>query len=294
MPTSVVQKAAGALAGSPLLRRGKTLFAENSRNWNLPLSKFDKLWAGAWLILEDYSKGIFPPQFLDQQKAYQAEKDYRFSIPGMTAQQVAHNSMAKPFWPGRLGRVYLAHFSKLTACLERAGMNPPAKILELGCGCGWMAECLAVMGYDVVGTTIAEEDIADANRRVRSLEAKGFSPALQFLAAPMESVHTAVARESFDAVFVYEALHHAFDWRETLRSSFACLKPGGWLLICSEPNVLHTFVLYRVAKLSNTHEIGFSKGELVAELRKTGFREIISTGARPHCWFRPHWLLAQK
>jgi 2-polyprenyl-3-methyl-5-hydroxy-6-metoxy-1,4-benzoquinol methylase len=173
-------------------------------------------------------------------------------------------------------------------------VSPSAKILELGCGSGWMAEFLAVMGYDMTGTEIAEEEITDANRRIRSLEVKGFSPALKFVATPMESVHTVVAADSFDAVFVFAALHHAFEWREAIRSSFACLKPGGWFVICDEPNVLHIFISYRVAKLSKTHEIGFSKSELVTELRKTGFRKIISTGAKLHWWFRPHWLLAQK
>lgn len=294
MPSSLFQKAAGALANSPLLRRGKNLFAENLKNWNLPLSKFGKLQAGSWLILDDYSKGTFPPTFPDQQKAYQAEKDYRFSIPGMSVEQVTHNSMTKPFWFGKIGRIYRGQFNQLTWCLEKIAINPPAKILELGCGTGWTAEFLATMGYEVCGTTISDDDIADANRRIESLKIKGLSPALKFVAAPMESVHQALAGESFDAAFVYEALHHAFDWRESVRSTYTCLRSGGWLLICNEPNVLHTCVSYRVAKLSNTHEIGFSKSELIAELRKTGFNKIISTGAKMHCWFRPHWLLAQK
>lgn len=294
MPATFLQRIAGALAHSPVLGRGRALFAENQRDWNLPLSKFGKLQTGAWLILEDYSKGIFPPQFLDQQKAYQAEKDYHSSIPGMTTAQVRRNNVTKPFWPGQNGRAFLAQFAKLTGMLESVGVNPPAKLLELGCGSGWMTEFLATMGYDVCGTTISDIDVADANLRIKSLEAKGLSPALRFVATPMESVHQAVAPGSFDAVFVHEALHHAFDWRETVRAGYACLKPGGWLLIGNEPNVLHTCIAYRVAKLSNTHEIGFRKGELLAELRKTGFSKTISAGAKLHLWFRPHWLLAQK
>lgn len=105
---------------------------------------------------------------------------------------------------------------------------------------------------------------------MKCLEAKGLSPAFKFVAAPMESVHKAVATGSFDAAFVYEALHHAFDWREAIRSAHACLRDGGWFLICNEPNVLHTCISYRVAKLSNTHEIGFRKSALVGELQKTG------------------------
>ena len=285
---------AGVLAGSPLFRRGKMLWDQNSRDWHFPLSKLDKLRSGLWLILHDYSKGIFPPQFLDQQKAYEAEKQYRFAIPGMSGEEAFRNSMIKPFCSGGIMRLYLSHFSRLTLHLEQVGIRPPAKILELGCGGGWMAEFLATVGYDICATTLAESDVIDANGRIQSLEAKGLSPALKFVAAPMESVHTAVEAGSFDAVFVYEALHHAFDWRAALHSSFACLKKGGWFLICDEPNVLHTCASYRVAKLSNTHEIGFSKSELIRELRKTGFQKIISTGPKLHWWFRGHWLLAQK
>lgn len=291
---NVLKRAAGALANSIFFRRGKSLFMENSRDWEMPLCKLDKLQAGAWLILDDYSKGVFPPQFLDQQKAYQAEKDYFSSLPGLTAQEVRRNNMTKPFWSGKGGRAFLNHFCHLHECLETLGIKPPAKILELGCGGGWMSEFLATMGYDVCGTTIAEVDIADASRRIKSLEAKELAPKLRFVAAPMESVHTTLANEVFDGVFVHEALHHAFDWREAIHSAHACLRAGGWLLICGEPNVLHTCVSYRVAKLSNTHEIGFSKRQLLAELRKTGFCKVISDGATLHCWFRPHWLLTQK
>ncbi len=43
---------------------------ENSKNWNLSLSKLGKLQAGMYLILEDYSQGLFPPKFEDQAKTY--------------------------------------------------------------------------------------------------------------------------------------------------------------------------------------------------------------------------------
>ena len=294
MSASLLQKTAGALANSPLLRRGRHLFVENSSNWNFPLSKLGKLEAGAWLILDDYSKGVFPPQFIDQQKTYQAEKEYHSSVPGMTSAQVRRDNQTKPFWPGKSGRRYINHYTKLTEVLERIGVNPPAKLLELGCGAGWMAEFLAILGYEVCGTTISDIDIGDANQRIQSIEARGLKARLSFALAPMESVHTVVTPGTYDAVFVYEALHHAFDWHETIVSSFKCLKPGGWLLICNEPNVLHTCVSYRVAKLSNTHEIGFRKSALLDTLRKTGFKQIISAGAAWHFWFRPHWLLAQK
>src|SRR5579871_5571934 len=107
MPASLMQKAAGWLAGSPLLRRGKDLYAENLRNWYHPMSKFGKIQAGLWLILNDYSQGLFPPKFTDRQKAYAGEKEYHSSIPGLDAAEVRHNNLTKPFWPGKSGRIYL-------------------------------------------------------------------------------------------------------------------------------------------------------------------------------------------
>jgi hypothetical protein len=113
------------------------------------------------------------------------------------------------------------------------------------------------------------------------------------VAAPMESVADHV-RHGFDVAFVYAAFHHAFDWRRTLNSVSSTLRPGGWFLICNEPNVLHTAISYRVAKLSNTHEVGFSRSELVRELRRSGFADVRIFQNHFHLWIREHWLAARK
>ena len=74
----------------------------------------------------------------------------------------------------------------------------------------------------------------------------------------------------------------------------AACAPGGWLLLCDEPNWLHTFVSYRVAKLSNTHEIGFTRRQLTGQLRQTGFQEVVIARNRFGFLVKPHWLAAQK
>jgi len=284
-----------ALAQSPLLSRGRRLVEQNSKNWDSALSKYDKLFAGVYLILEDYSRGLFPPRFEDQAKAYAAEVDYRSHIPGLNETIVRRTELSKPFWVGRAVEKYLTQFIHLMKLLERLNIAPPARLLELGCGTGWMAEFLATAGFDVTGTSIAPADIEDAGARLRGIAAKGLAVQLRFQIAPMESIAEAMGgRNDYDAVFVFEALHHAFNWRQTITSSFKCLRPGGWLLICNEPNLLHTFVSYRVAKLSNTHEIGFSRGELTSHLRQVGFPSVKYLSAPLHFWIKPHWIAAQK
>jgi len=203
--------------------------------------------------------------------------------------------MRKPFWFGAKSRRYLANFIELVTEFERLNICPPQKLLELGCGQGWMAEFLALMGFKVVGTSISPYEIRDANTRIESIKAKRLEVSLTFITSPMETAVEATIEElPFDAVFVFEALHHAFDWRQTTASAYACLREGGWFLLCSEPNISHTFTAYRIARLSNTHELGLSRSDLVKCLKRTGFGQIRILKNRTHFFRKAHWIAARK
>lgn len=160
---------------------------------------------------------------------------------------------------------------------------------------GWMTEFLALMGFNIIGTSISPHEIENANKRIKSIAEKQIKVCLEFIATPMESIAEATeSRGLFDTVFVFEALHHAYDWRKAITDSYSCLKPGGWLIICNEPNLIHTYVSYRVAKLSNTHEIGFKRTELISHLKKTNFTQIKILKNKIDYFIAPHWIAAQK
>lgn len=276
-------------------KKVQMLWIKNQKNFHLYLSKREKLFVGIYLIIKDYAEGIFPPTFDDQKKAYDAEINYRFSLPGVSVQEFTDGAMRKPFWFGNTGRGYLKDFIFLSSILDELGIHPPQRLLELGCGTGWMSEFLAMMGFQVLGTSISPDDIEDAKARIKSLEVKKMQVDLNYLTTPMESVSDAIeSMELFDAVFVFEALHHAYDWRQTIVSSYKCLKPGGWLIICNEPNVVHTYVSYRVAKLSNTHEIGFKRSELISHLKVTDFGKVRILKNLNDYFIKPHWIAAEK
>lgn len=291
----ITRKTAHLLSQAPWFRTTARLWETNQRDWNLPLSKWQKLMVGTYLVLQDYANGVFPPIFDDREEAYRAEIEYFRSQPGVEEEVALENNLRKPFWSNRALSRYFRDFADICRFFDQCAIHPPQSVLELGCGMGWMAEFLALMKYSVCATTIAPQHVRLAESRIRSMQARGLTTDLEFRSHPMETIHEAVQdRIPFDTVFVYEALHHAFDWRQTVRSAYACLKPGGWFLICKEPNWLHTAIAYRVARLSNTREIGFRRSRLQRALRAAGFRRTVTRRNRRGFFWQPHWLAAER
>ncbi len=154
--------------------------------------------------------------------------NYRYNVPGLDPATVNLVERQKPFYAGRSMERYLSPFIQFTKLLDQVKASPPSRLPELGCGTGWMSEFMAIAWFDVTGTSISPPDIADAKARIESLAIKGISAKLRFEASPMEEVAEKVGpRNYYDVVYVFEALHHAFDWRQAVQSSFECLRPGG-------------------------------------------------------------------
>ena len=293
--TRLFRRAAGLLATSPLLARAQRLHDLNVQSFHLHLSKVDKILVGGYMILRDYALGEFPPTFEDQYKAYQAEIDFSQSLTGVSVAEVQEGDMRKPFWDSAGFRRYSTQYWKLFRTLERLGLKPGARLLELGCGGGWTAELLALAGYSVTGTTIGPTELAVAEKRAAAFRMRGLKNELSFCLGAMESVDATVARlERFDGAFVFEALHHAFDWARAIQACYRCLSPGGWLLLANEPNLFHTLKSYRVGKLSRTHEIGMSRRKLMEEMRRAGFSEIVVLAPRFDNLISHHWIAARK
>jgi SAM-dependent methyltransferase len=106
----------------------------------------------------------------------------------------------------------------------------PARVLDLGVGPGWSSDFLARCGYSVLGLDIAPDMIGIARRRV----ADGLD--LRF---EVHDYERSIPEDGFDAVVLYDALHHAVDEGAVIANSFTCLKPGG-RLITMEPGTGHS------------------------------------------------------
>src|SRR5690349_2799249 len=65
------------------------------------------------------------------------------------------HALAKPFSDEHRG-VYLQRVGALFDLLP----PPPARLLECGCGTGWLANFFAMAGYDVTATDVAADAVA--------------------------------------------------------------------------------------------------------------------------------------
>jgi SAM-dependent methyltransferase len=285
---------ADLLARSRLFSRARRLAEENRKNWNLSLGRTDNLLVCSYLILSDYAAGQFPPAPREQSAIYESETQYGDGLGGISNEEFHAKEMRKPFWDANAADKYLNGFVRLLRLIESLGIRPGSRILELGCGSGWMAEFFVLTGYNVVATTLAPHDLSAVESRAAALRAKGVASDLTFKLTPMETVDQMVEPNSFEAVYIYQALHHAYDWKAAVRTAFRTMKPGGWMIIADEPNVLHTFIGYRMGRMSGTREIGMSRRAIVRCLRDSGYREMRALSPRFDDRLHPHWIAARK
>jgi len=200
---------------------------------------------------------MIPPVQTDPK---QGERDYYTKIG---AAGLAH-SIRKPFSDEDCAK-YLAAMTAIFALLP----PPPARVVEFGCGTGWLSLYLAERGYEVLGVDISADAVAQANivRDSRNLANA------KFLAADYESFS---GQESFDCAVFHDALHHAEDERAALQCCWNALKPNG-IVITIEPGVGHskTHTSLNAIKRFGVHEKDMPPKHIIALAQQIGFRRSL-------------------
>lgn len=155
--------------------------------------------------------------------------------------------------------------------VEKGGLGPGARALELGCGTGIFLERVAGSGARIHGVDLSEDLLAQARRKVGRLPnvllARGNAELLPF------------ATGSFDVVYGSSVLHH-LHLAAALAEAHRVLRPGG-RVVFAEPNAVNPqlLLLFHVAPLRrrfgvSPDEMAFSRFRARAALTHAGFRDV--------------------
>jgi len=137
------------------------------------------------------------------------------------------HALNKPFSDDETARSFL-DMGAIFALLPKA----PDRVLECGCGTGWLSYFLARKGYDVVGQDCNADAVALAKSHPVFSHRGG---SVEFVCSDFEKLDYS---SEFDAVVFYAALHHSQSEDRTIASAYKALRPGG-VLIAVEPGVGH-------------------------------------------------------
>lgn len=140
-------------------------------------------------------------------------------------QQGVDFTLHKPFSDSRNAGSLLSDIATVINFLP----DPPAKILDLGCGSGWTSNFYAQAGYSVTGVDIAQEAIRAATQHFTH-------PNLKFIAGDYDAISLDA---QFDVAVFFDSLHHSDNEQLPLETAFRCLKPGGMIILC-EPGRGHS------------------------------------------------------
>jgi 2-polyprenyl-6-hydroxyphenyl methylase / 3-demethylubiquinone-9 3-methyltransferase len=120
--------------------------------------------------------------------------------------------------------------SRMALVLETIDRHGRAggRVLDVGCGTGFLLEQLAGRGFSGVGVDLSPESVAHASRRLEEIGA------LDRLSAVVGSAYEP-PEGPFDLICLTDVLEHLEDPRACLRALASRLAPGG-LVVVSTPN----------------------------------------------------------
>jgi 2-polyprenyl-3-methyl-5-hydroxy-6-metoxy-1,4-benzoquinol methylase len=170
------------------------------------------------------------------------------------------------------------HFCDFANVAQALALPPDRRLLDFGCGSGWLSEYFARLGYDVTGVDISPDLVEVARERVERVPygADHETPLrCRFLVHDAEGAPLA---EQFDAVVCYDSLHHFEDERAVMRSLAAMTAYGGSLFILEgdrpDEGSENEEELLEVMRDFGTLESPFSREYLRALLDEFGFAVV--------------------
>ena len=168
-------------------------------------------------------------------------------------------------------------FRQITLHEHRDVLRKDQRILDVGCGTGFLLKALETAGYEHLwGVEIDENQYREACRRLERTQ----------LARQDAFRYLENCKERFDIIFFYDFVEHIAKERivTLLRLAREVLEPTG-VLIIRTPNADSPFFATRTRYIDFTHEVIFNEESIRMVLRGAGFEEIVCRSTRrPPGW----------
>jgi SAM-dependent methyltransferase len=166
--------------------------------------------------------------------------------------------------PARLPPVRFASESRrLTAIVRHLGLQPGERLLDLGCGSGWLSDLCARSGAQVVACDVAPAGVAAARAR--------YPASGSFVVGDVYAV--GLKSNVADVIVLSEVLEHLQDIPAAVRELKRLLRPGGRLMV-TVPNretiVKHLCIHCNSLTPANAHLHSFDAASLGVALQEHG------------------------
>lgn len=183
----------------------------------------------------------------------------------------------------------------LTADLDRLGVGPGRRVLDLGCGQGRHAFEAFRRGARVVAVDHSDTDTLDTAAMLGAMRLAGEVPAMaRATAACADALALPFGDASFDVVVAAEILEHLPDDTAAMAELARVIRPGGVLAV-TVPRWLPERVCWALADdyhapaVEGGHVRIYRRRRLVRALTDAGFR--LSGSHHAHALHTPYWWL---
>ena len=205
----------------------------------------------------------------------QGAKDY---LSNLIRDQGAHNEayhLIKPFIGGDDFRPFLDEMYSFLNIMSLSSLTGQSRVLDVGCGPGWISHYLGKFGIRVVGIDISQELLDIAARRLAADPYPAMGEfRVKFLLHDIES-HPLRHEEPFDLAILESVLHHFLDPVSALEHVAKCLKDDGLVVIAegaapapgSSADLHYRFLMDKF----HTLERPYTREQLVEMLDIAGF-----------------------
>jgi SAM-dependent methyltransferase len=186
-----------------------------------------------------------------------------------------------------------------TVIILRARCQPQERVLEIGCGRGYLASNLAPHVAELVGVDVSSPALEEAAALLRENGQKN----ARFVKTSGDDLRSSLPEASFDRVIsveMYEHLHPD-DARRHLEEVAAVLRPGGEAVFVTPSRVTGPHDITAKIYPEEREPLGFhlnetTHRELLGQLRELGFtrfRSCLPLRARlsflPDVWYPAVW-----